>query len=801
MSFKTTTLLSDELYDSFHPTLNSGVDLNAVAAMSNKKYWWVCEVGHTHKATAAHKTKGLKCPVCNGKQILEGFNDFASQYPDLTVQWHQTLNNVKPNEITRGYNKKVWWSCSKGHSYETKPYNRTIGTGCPVCSNRVVLEGVNDLATTHPEIAAQWHPTRNGILTPQQISSGYAKKVWMLCVQENHQVEVLIANCLLGNRIINCLYCSGKKVLPGFNDIATTNPEMVKYWHPTKNGSLLPSQVTKGSKDKIWWTCDSGHDYELLPNNRVITGDRCSFCDGNRLVVGVNDLATTHPNLAEEWDFNKNGNLNPETITRSSNKKVYWTCSKCTYNWSSTIHNRSRSSAVKSRGCPVCSGFTVLVGTNDLSTTHPQIASEFDTELNKSLSVFQLTAGMSREIWWRCHNLHTYIATVRSRTSRATGCVQCYRAGLPSNAVSLEQSHPLLAAEWDYNKNDNKTPLTTAAYSNKRVWWICSKNDDHSWETVVSNRTRFNSGCPTCWKKQIQSGPEKEIFNFLTKLGETVECNTRKYLNGQELDLCLPKHKFAIEYNGIYWHSEAAGKDKNYHHDKFVEAQKVGITLFQIWEDDWLNKKDIIIRHIAYQINKIKELQELFPEMDKEHFHTSYARTTQVVEITYQQSIPFLTETHVQGPVKGTHYYALKNKQGNLCAVMVLAKTSKTSEYLLARYATKGIVPGGFTKLLKHAVSASNAEKIITFADRTISNGRLYEKTGFTKDSELKPDYMYVKNKKKFHKFGFRLKAFKNRNDLIYVENMTEKELAELNGYSRIWDAGKTKYVLDVTKM
>lgn len=795
---KTVTFLSEELRHSLHPTLNTGVDLDAVAAMSNKKYWWLCEIGHAHEATAAHKTKGLKCPVCNGKQILEGFNDFASQYPDLVVQWHQNLNTIKPNEITRGYNNKVWWLCSKGHSYETKPYNRTIGTGCPVCANKVIVEGFNDLATTHPEVAAQWHPTRNGSLTPQKISSGYAKKVWMLCVQENHEVEVLIANCLLGNRIINCLYCSGKKVLPGFNDIATTNPEIVKYWHTTKNGSLLPSQVTKGSKNKIWWTCDNEHDYELLPSNRIITGDRCSFCDGNKLIVGVNDIATTHPYLVDQWHTTLNPGKKIEDYSHASNAKVWWLCEKCGEPWEAIVSNRA---GKKATGCPVCSGAKIKTGVNDLATTHPLIAAELKPELNDGILPTHLTAGMPKRLTWQCDLGHIFYACVRDRTYHDDGCNKCYRLQLPTNSVSLADAYPEIAKQWDYIKNTDYTPKTVAQTSSKKVWWICKTDPTHSWQSVIANRTRDSSGCPICWQKQTTSAPEKEIQDLLTNLNVITERNTRKPLKGKELDLYLPEYNFGIEYNGLYWHSEAAGKNKNYHHDKFIEAQKVGITLFQIWEDDWLNRKDIIIRHIAYQINKIKELQKLFPEMDKEHFYTSYARTTQVVEITYQQSIPFLTETHVQGPVKGTHYYALKNKQGNLCAVMVLAKTSKTSEYLLARYATKGIVPGGFTKLLKHAISASNAEKIITFADRTISNGKLYEETGFTKDSELKPDYMYVKNKKKFHKFGFRLKAFKNRSDLIYVENMTEKELAELNGYTRIWDAGKTKYVLDVTKM
>lgn len=112
------------------------------------------------------------------------------------------------------------------------------------------------------------------------------------------------------------------------------------------------------------------------------------------------------------------------------------------------------------------------------------------------------------------------------------------------------------------------------------------------------------------------------------------------------------------------------------------------------------------------------------------------------------------------------------------------------------RYATAARVPGGgFTKLLAHAENVYAPSHFITFADHTISDGGLYENNGFIVDKELPPDYMYVVNKERKHKFGYRLKRFQNDPNLLWEEGLTERELAALNSLPRIWDAGKTRYI------
>lgn len=118
------------------------------------------------------------------------------------------------------------------------------------------------------------------------------------------------------------------RLIKGENDLATLNPTLAKEWHPTGNGNLKPEDVTPGSGKEVWWLCPKGHHYLMVVNQRAKRGYGCPYCSGHRALKGVNDLATTRPDLAQEWNYEKNGNLTPHDVTVGSNKKVWWLCEK-----------------------------------------------------------------------------------------------------------------------------------------------------------------------------------------------------------------------------------------------------------------------------------------------------------------------------------------------------------------------------------------------------------------------------------------------------------------------------------------
>lgn len=136
-------------------------------------------------------------------------------------------------------------------------------------------------------------------------------------------------------------------------------------------------------------------------------------------MVGYNDLATTHPRLAEEWDREKNDPLVPNQVLAGSNHKVWWRC-MAGHTWQAAISSRARG-----RGCPYCAHRAILPGKNNLAATHPGLAAEWDSEKNGALTPDDVVAGTYRKAWWRCPKGHSYQAAIASRACGGTGCPVC----------------------------------------------------------------------------------------------------------------------------------------------------------------------------------------------------------------------------------------------------------------------------------------------------------------------------------------------------------------------------------------
>ena len=271
-----------ELLQQWHYAKNDGLTPDTVTCHSRQKVWWIDRLGHEWQQEIYSRTALCRgCPFCAGREVLAGFNDLASTHPALSAQWDQEKNfDLTPQMVTAGNSRKVWWRCEKGHSWQATIASRTSGCGCPVCANRKILPGFNDLATTHPALAAEWHPTKNGNLTPSQVVSGSHQTVWWRC-SLGHEWRAEIVNRTRGTN--GCPYCGNKKVLAGFNDLASIEPEIAAEWHPTLNGALTPEMVTAGSNRKVWWLCPEGHVWRTAISNRTNAKKRtgCPVCAGN----------------------------------------------------------------------------------------------------------------------------------------------------------------------------------------------------------------------------------------------------------------------------------------------------------------------------------------------------------------------------------------------------------------------------------------------------------------------------------------------------------------------------------------
>lgn len=341
----------EALLNEWDQTANLPLTPEQITYGSKRKVWWRCREGHAWQAAVHTRTgSGTGCPVCAGKVPMTGKNDLATLWPDLSRQWHPTRNGtLAPEMVLPGSHKIVWWICERGHEWRAQVKSRVTGCGCPVCANRKIHLKENDLVTRFPQIAAQWHPQKNGALTPNMVAPGARRKVWWIC-ERGHEWQATVASRTSGGT--GCPVCSGKKVIAGENDLASQFPDIAAQWHPTRNGILTPQQVTPYANRKVWWQCALGHDYQATIGGRTISRSGCPYCSGRKVFPGFNDLATVEPELAKEWAFDLNGALTPEAVTAGSHRKVWWVCEQG-HVWQAVVYSRSGS---KRCGCPICSG-------------------------------------------------------------------------------------------------------------------------------------------------------------------------------------------------------------------------------------------------------------------------------------------------------------------------------------------------------------------------------------------------------------------------------------------------------------
>jgi hypothetical protein len=309
-------------------------------------------------------------------------------------------------------------------------------------------------------------------------------------------------------------------------------------------------------------------------------------------------------------------------------------------------------------------------------------------------------------------------------------------------------------------------------------------------DSLVSNNTKsqFIKNLTNCViNHTYRSKSEIEIEEFIKSLNVNVNICDKKQLSGIELDLFLPDHNIAIEYNGLYWHSEKQGKHKNYHINKTIKCLEKNIHLIHIFSDEWLNKKDVIKNRIINLLNKTD--------------NKIYARNCQIVELTGRDKSEYLNSNHLQGNDKSSIYFGLSH-EGKIVSIMTFGKLRKVlgnkinnkNEYELYRYCSNNVI-GGFTKLLNYFIKKYSPNKIITYANRNWSPSDdycFYSKVGFTYVGDTKPNYSYTK------KYDIREHRFNYRKDRLikmgYDANKTENQIMTEIGFDKIWDTGNLKY-------
>ncbi len=310
---------------------------------SSKKVWWKCDTcKSSYETNISTRTLGHGCTYCRGLKANET-NSLEALRPDLLEYWDYSKNKIKPNEVTLGSAKKVWWLCPDcGSSYDMTVVNKVGGQQCSYCSSRKVNH-TNSLLTKNPEISSQWHPSKNGDLTPNDVLPNSSKKVWWIC-KNGHEWNSTIKG---RNNGAGCPICY-KFCDTDDNSLSTNRPDIASEWHPTLNGDLTPYNVKVNSGRKVWWKCEHGHEWEAIISSRTReNGNNCPICSNQIILIGYNDMWTINSNLASLL-------ANPEdgySCSEGSNKKLNWKCPDC----NEVVKNKSPND-IKNKGlsCKTC---------------------------------------------------------------------------------------------------------------------------------------------------------------------------------------------------------------------------------------------------------------------------------------------------------------------------------------------------------------------------------------------------------------------------------------------------------------
>ena len=295
--------------------------------------------------------------------------------------------------------------------------------------------------------------------------------------------------------------------------------------------------------------------------------------------------------------------------------------------------------------------------------------------------------------------------------------------------------------------------------------------------------------CPTCYPLRGVNFMEKQVFDFIEPHVDNIVANSRSIINPKELDILLPNHNLAIEYNGLYWHSDVGSQDRigsSYHLDKTTRCAEQGIRLMHIFEDEWVEKQPIVKSIILQAIHKVQ--------------HRIYGRKCSVVELTNNQTKRFLDDNHIQGYVASTVCYGLKHND-NVVAVMSFGKSrfASKSQWELLRYcsAINTSVVGGAQRLFKQFINNHSPQSITSYCDNRLFTGNIYDTLGFDYSHTTKPGYWYVDingaagarlNRMQFqkHKLSSKLNTFD--------PSLTERDNMRNNGFGRIYDVGQSVY-------
>jgi DNA-directed RNA polymerase subunit RPC12/RpoP len=418
VGFNDLLTVNPSLADEWDYENNNGLTPSDVLAGSTQHRAWKCIFGHTWTATAKKRHHdGQNCPYCHGNKVWVGFNDISTTHPAVAAEWNYGQNGKKrPEHYSIGADVKVWWRCNTcGHEWNAVIYSRKK-CGCPACAGNILVVGKNDLRTVNSAVAAEWDEAKNYPIRAEDVAANDNRKFFWVC-EFGHSYDSAVYSRNYGR---GCPYCANRKLLKGFNDLQTRNPELAKEWDNEANAPLTAEDVISTSHDYAWWKCDKGHTWRASIVNRSVLGTECPYCTHRIVSPSETDLDTVRPDIAAAWDYERNYPLTPKQVTAWTNRKVWWLCEKCGLSYETAVASR-----LSADSCPHCHNKRVIPGVTDAATITPELEIEWDSTLNKDCDLKNLQPFSHGLFWWTCQKCeHHWQSTIGSRT-HGSQCPRC----------------------------------------------------------------------------------------------------------------------------------------------------------------------------------------------------------------------------------------------------------------------------------------------------------------------------------------------------------------------------------------
>lgn len=473
-----------------------------VSKAANRTVWWKCHIcGHEWTAQVNSRYRGSGCRLCGYKRVSMSRRtpnigeSLLDKCPELSQEWHPTKNmGLQPENVPFKSSYKAWWLGACGHEWQAVVSSRATGTGCPYCSNVRVLTGYNDFETIFPEIAQEWHPTKNGDLTPKNVVAKSNKKVWWQCHVCGNEWEAAVSKRALGQ---GCPLCA--------QWIRTSFPEKAIAFYLRKAGVDVVENYCAEWLNSFEVDCYLPNmriavEYDGYPWHQDVEKDlrKSNLCRQNGIaLIRIRDDRCPIINDGFLCRYIQGRNEN------SLNAAIEFVISVLQHDYQLSILSETDVNVARDR-MHIYELMELREQEQSFARLRPDLIDEWNSEKNGSIRPEDVTPFSDKKVWWKCKaHGHEWEAAIKSRT-KGSGCPICSGNQVLAGFNDLATIAPKLAAEWHPTRNIPLTALEVTPQSSLKIWWQCHECG-YAWKAAVYSRNGAQKGCPECARKRVHA--------------------------------------------------------------------------------------------------------------------------------------------------------------------------------------------------------------------------------------------------------------------------------------------------------